>query len=561
MNEIEKSQGITRRKRIYFLDNLRTFMIFLVVVLHTGLVYEKSAFSSFYWIVYDPSTNELVGVLRVVMDLFIMSTIFFIAGYLTPMSLKTKTPYTFLKSKFKRLIIPWIIAVLTLIPLYKYLFLLSRDLPQQNWTTYFHWSNDVWGQNWLWFLPVLFLFDLLYLLFSRIKTQLPDLSLKKAAGTVFLAGLLFSIYMDVFQHQGWTKTLLLDFQNERLLIYFLIFLLGVQCYKLALFDAKPRADKYYLTILFTVWVPTAFYYYFYTNALIPQGGYFISPMADILIRWFSFHLAMLCLLYLLIQTFRIYLDKQNKIGEVLNSYSYPVYIIHVVVMGGLALVLLNSAMPSLLKFLVLAVSTFFVSNLLIHAYRKTLQPLTRIPSSEKTIVKPLFAAILIIPLIIVSGCGQPENLRPSVDLHTAAATGNLEAIQQHIAAGSDLNAKEPTRLSSPLITAAVFGQTEAAQALIDAGAAVNYQNNEGSTALITAALLCRTEIVQALLDNGADKTLSNKNGRTAMDVVARPFEDVKPIYDGLGAALAPVGLVLDYEHLQATRPKIAEMLR
>jgi len=128
-------------KRITFLDNLRTFMIFLVVIVHSGLVYEKSIFSSFFWIVYDPATNTIVPVLRVILDIFIMSTIFFISGYLTPLSLKSKTGWIFVKTKFKRLIIPWMIAVLTLIPLYKFIFLFSRNLPQQEWTTYFHWSN------------------------------------------------------------------------------------------------------------------------------------------------------------------------------------------------------------------------------------------------------------------------------------------------------------------------------------------------------------------------------------------------------------------------------------
>ena len=176
-------------------------------------------------------------------------------------------------------------------------------------------------------------------------------------------------------------------------------------------------------------------------------------------------------------------------------------------------------------------------------------------------MKLLLSTLILVTLFIVTGCDKQEAPAPSVDLHTAAATGNLDAIQQHIEAGSDLNTKEPTRLSTPLITATVFGQTEAALALIEAGADVNFQNNEGSTALISAALLCRTEIVQALLDHEADKTLSNRAGRTAMDAAARPFEDVKPIYDGLGAALAPMGLVLDYERIQKTRPIIAEMLQ
>ena len=40
---------------------------------------------------------------------------------------------------------------------------------------------------------------------------------------------------------------------------------------------------------------------------------------------------------------------------------------------------------------------------------------------------------------------------------------------QHVAAGSDLNDKEPTGRNTSLIVAAVFGQTEAARLLIEKG--------------------------------------------------------------------------------------------
>ena len=100
-----------------------------------------------------------------------------------------------------------------------------------------------------------------------------------------------------------------------------------------------------------------------------------------------------------------------------------------------------------------------------------------------------------------------------------------------------------------------------ARALIEAGADVNYKNNEGSTALITAAFFCLTEIVKILLENSADKNARNNAGSTALESVASPFDAVKGIYDGLGAALKPLGLELNYEQIMATRPKIAEMLR
>lgn len=150
---------------------------------------------------------------------------------------------------------------------------------------------------------------------------------------------------------------------------------------------------------------------------------------------------------------------------------------------------------------------------------------------------------------------------PSTDIHTATFLGDLEAIHQHIAAGSDLNIREPSMNSTPLISATVFGKTEVAGALIEAGADVNIQNNEGSTALHSAAFLCRTEIVTLLLDKDADKNLKNIYGSTALESVAGPFTEVKAIYDEFSKNLGPLGFKLDYEHLETTRPIIASMLR
>ena len=151
-------------------------------------------------------------------------------------------------------------------------------------------------------------------------------------------------------------------------------------------------------------------------------------------------------------------------------------------------------------------------------------------------------------------------MAPSIGLQEAVITGNAEAIRQHIKAGTNLDEKDPTGGSTPLITSAVFGKTEIALLLMEAGADLNAQNNEGSTPLITAAFFCRPEIVEALLAKGADKTIQNKQGSTALDSVTGSFESVKPIYDYFNTALNQLGLVLDYDYLQTTRPVIAKML-
>jgi peptidoglycan/LPS O-acetylase OafA/YrhL len=79
------------------------------------------------------------------------------------------------------------------------------------------------------------------------------------------------------------------------------------------------------------------------------------------------------LLYVMITTFRKYLNKQGAIIMELNKNSYGVYIIHVIVMGSIALTMLDTAVPSLLKYFILTVLTFIVSNLIVSFYRKVVE--------------------------------------------------------------------------------------------------------------------------------------------------------------------------------------------
>ncbi len=180
-------------------------------------------------------------------------------------------------------------------------------------------------------------------------------------------------------------------------------------------------------------------------------------------------------------------------------------------------------------------------------------------------IKTLASSLLL--LTLMAGCGKPtppsasKSAPPVISIQDAARTGNLEAIQQHIKATSNLNEKAPDSGGSPLHTAAVFGHLEAVQALVQAGADVNARNNDGATPLLVAAFFCRTEIVQHLLAHGADKQAKDNAGKTALDSVSVPFDQVKGLYDFLQAVLAPAGLKLDYEQLKAPRPKIANLLR
>jgi ankyrin repeat protein len=190
-------------------------------------------------------------------------------------------------------------------------------------------------------------------------------------------------------------------------------------------------------------------------------------------------------------------------------------------------------------------------------------------SKALTMIHSLSTFIVFIAVFAVTACNSQQKSEnktasakaPDVDIHTAVVSGNLEALKQHIAAGTNINEKDPFGGSSPLISASVFGKPDAAKLLIDAGADVNFQNNDGSTALHTAAFFCHPEIIKMLLAKNADKTIKNKYGATAYESVAAPFESVKGAYDMMGQMLGPMGLKLDYAYIQKTRPEIAATLK
>lgn len=370
------------KTRINFLDNLRTFMIFLVVLLHAGIVYEPIL--EYVWIVSDPDKLGSIGLVRMYLDLFVMFTLFFISGYFIPASLKKYTAWQYIKSKFRRIMLPWIIAVLTLVPLYKVIFLYSRGLPQQEWYSYFHiffregghpgYYADNPTQGWLWFLPVLFMFQIAYLAMARAGLLKFKISLKTGVILTVVIGLVFSLLIHNMGLTGWYHSPILHFQRERLLVYFMVFLLGSLCYKLRVFDSSAGSKKWYLisnvvlSVSLAIFTAVALNLFF--NLIEPGRNYFfVSETVDRIAYYTTMITSMLNFLHIFIHTFRSYFNKSNCVMEQLSRNSYGVYIIHMVVIGIIALPMLSFSWPPVVKYLSLTILTFIVSNLMVASFR------------------------------------------------------------------------------------------------------------------------------------------------------------------------------------------------
>ena len=100
-----------------------------------------------------------------------------------------------------------------------------------------------------------------------------------------------------------------------------------------------------------------------------------------------------------------------------------------------------------------------------------------------------------IAAVLVVGCG------PSVDIWKAADEGNIEVVKQHLAAGTDVDAKDKYG-STPLNGAVFYGRNEMAELLIAAGAEVNAKTKRGETPLDFAIRNDETEIADLLRKHG-----------------------------------------------------------
>ena len=114
----------------------------------------------------------------------------------------------------------------------------------------------------------------------------------------------------------------------------------------------------------------------------------------------------------------------------------------------------------------------------------------------------------------------PTAKAPDISIHDAAERGNIKAVKQHLAAGTDVNAKDIFGCT-PLHFAAENGRKEIVERLIAVGAEVNAERDDGCTPFHFAAANDRKEVAEMLIAAGADVNAKTKYGSTPLDWAIR----------------------------------------
>lgn len=183
----------TPQQRLLFFDNLRYLMVLLVIVFHSGASYSSMVA---FWPFHESTASNFLEVLTILLDTFLMTILFFIAGYFALPSVRRKGGKEFLKEKFKRLGVPWLVVMLTVLPILDYLHYStlvtgSGSQPQGFGT---HWlmsmerfadfytgrmrmseylnMTEHFYQRYMWFLSLLLLFFVIFWLLYEIRNRL-----------------------------------------------------------------------------------------------------------------------------------------------------------------------------------------------------------------------------------------------------------------------------------------------------------------------------------------------------------------------------------------------------
>ena len=127
-----------------------------------------------------------------------------------------------------------------------------------------------------------------------------------------------------------------------------------------------------------------------------------------------------------------------------------------------------------------------------------------VPQAETKPVEPVAEA---------STPEPPTVKAPDISIHDAAMKGNIEAVKQHLAAGTDVNIKTDRGLT-PLHYA---NNKETIELLLAKGADVNAMDADERSPLHYAAERGFKEIAKLLIAKGADVNAKDVKGDTPLD--------------------------------------------
>jgi peptidoglycan/LPS O-acetylase OafA/YrhL len=344
----------TSDSRLFFIDNLRVFLIVLVILQHLAITYGAPTGS---WYIHEGTVNLPVGFIYVFFltanQAFFMGLLFLFAGYFTPPAYDRKGAGLFLADRALRLTIPIPIFIFLINPLIEYA-LNGFQEPILNLIL----SNPFIGLGFgpLWFIEALFYFTIVYIAWRAIKPNPTKARSIPSDYVILLFGFLLGTATFVVRLVfpiGYTFDIL-GFQFPFFFQYVALFIVGLMAYRGNWISTMPK-DRGKLwgkvAIVLIVLMPVLFVVGCASGGLGAFGGGWTWQAAT-----FAFWEQFFCIAVSigLMVLFREKLNIQNRFTKALSESSYGAYLLQAPILVYLAIALQSLQIPLLLKFAVVS---------------------------------------------------------------------------------------------------------------------------------------------------------------------------------------------------------------
>ena len=359
-------------KRLYHLDWLRVSVVLSLIPFHAALTYLR------YGIVYIKAPVRGIGALpfllvTVPLGDFFMSLLFFISGVAAWYSLKKRNGRSFLGERAGRLLLPLLLGNLFLCPVTGYCLALYEGfqdgflayLPRFFVTDIVHYN----GYGHLWFLLYLFVFSIICLpLFLRWQKNAARL---ERIVTFLLQGnrilipfgivVLFELCLRPFFSNS-AYILVTDWANDA--VYLSLFIFGYVFASDARIPQKLRSYDGASKILAALSLGVLFYVNIQSQVRYQDAVYLM--ILWVLAKGVYESAAIVFLVNLGARRF----NRDSGALRYLSGASFPIYIIHFLPVTFFTLVLIQTNMPNVLKFLLTIVCSYATVFLLYECWRR-----------------------------------------------------------------------------------------------------------------------------------------------------------------------------------------------
>ncbi|QGY42851.1 acyltransferase family protein [Maribellus comscasis] len=369
--------------RNLWVDYLRSAITVMVVAHHSSLAY--TTFARFDKETYINSTHAIVDTKRWVgldifenfNDVFFMSLMFLVGGLFLIKSVNKKGTITFIKDRFYRLFIPFLLlgTGFMLIAYFPSYYVGHNNFDILAYVKDFF-GPEKWPVGPPWFIWILFLFNLLFALcqplFSKLSnnfgTKLSNAKNKPFSFFLFLFCITWILYVPLSYTVGagkWVGFGPFDFQLSRIFLYFGYFALGILLgntnFNSEIFsNHSATVKKWWLWLLLSLLV-----YSTLTAVSEPLKQMLENNLIKEFYAWMIYYViyAASCTISSIafITSFRKLANKENKLWNSLSENAYLIYLIHYIFVVWCQFLLLRFDIPAFIKFSLTFILSFFLS--------------------------------------------------------------------------------------------------------------------------------------------------------------------------------------------------------